>query len=214
MQKGGGRRLIVLGVILLILLIILLIPVGADACWDGEQRWVKLKIGPFKKTLLPGSGKKKPKKKPKAEPPAAQAEEKPKRKLKLAPDDIMELLEIALNVLRRFNYHLSINKLQLHYTAASADPYGAVLQFGRVNALLGALAGPLHTVFHIRNEDVRTELDFEATRPKIAARLVLVIQVWEILFIAVSEGVAGLKWYIKQKREARAEVGSAGKELV
>ena len=208
--------MIVLGIILVILLLILLIPVGADACWDGEQRYVKLKIGPIKKTLLPGSGKKKPKKqkKPAAEPSAAQTEEKPKRKLKLAPDDIMELLEIGMNILRRFNYHLSIERLWLRYTAASADPYSAVLQYGRVNALLGALAGPLHTVLRIRDEDVRTELDFEATRPKIAARLVLAIQVWEILYIAVCEGFAALKWYLEQKREARAVRGHAGKELV
>ena len=208
--------MIVLCVILLILLLILLIPVGADACWNGEQRWVKLKVGPFKKTILPGSGKKKPKKKPKAEAPAAQTDEKPKpkRRLKLDMDDLAELLKIALDALRRFNYHLSVDQLRLHYTAASADPYGAVLQYGRVNALLGALAGPAHRVFHIRNEDVRTELDFTAAQPRIAARLVLTIRIWEVLWIALWDGIAGLKWYSNQKREAHAAHGSAGKELV
>ena len=207
--------MIALYIILLVLLIILLIPVGLDACWDGAQRWVKLKIGPFRKTVLPGNGLKKKKKKPKQAAPAAPAEEtpKPKPKLKLAPDDLMELLKIGLNILRRFNYHMSIERLRLHYTAASSDPYGAVLQYGRVNALLGVLAGPLHTVFRILNEDVRTELDLEATRPRIAARLILGIQVWEILFILICEGFSALKWYINHKREARAEAGSAGKEL-
>ena len=193
--------MIVLYILLLVLLVILLIPVGVDACWDAEQRWVKLKIGPFRKTLLPGSGKKKTKK-------------KPKPKLKLGLDDLMELAEIGLSALRRFNYHLSVDRLHLRYTAASADPYGAVVQYGRVNALLGALSGPLHAVFHVRDEDVRTELDFEADRPCVAARLVLTIQVWEILYIAVREGIAGLKWYIEKKREARALAGDAGKELV
>ena len=69
-------------------------------------------------------------------------------------------------------------------------------------------------MFRILNEDVRTELDFKATRPKIAARLVLGIQVWEILLIAVSEGAAALKWYLREKREALAHRGGAGKELV
>ena len=205
--------MIALYIILLVLLIVLLIPVGVDACWDGEQRWVKLKIGPFRKTVLPGKGIKKRKKKPKQAAAAAQAEAKPKPKLKLAPDDVMELLKIGVNILRRFNYHMSIERLRLHYTAASSDPYGAVLQYGRVNALLGVLAGPLHTVFRILNEDVRTELDLEATRPRIAAWLILSIQVWEILFIFICEGISVLKWYINQKREARAEAGSAGKEL-
>lgn len=205
--------MIALYIILLVLLIILLIPVGLDACWDGEQRWVKLKIGPFRKTVLPGKGKKKRNKKPKQEAAAAQAEEKPKPKLKLTPDDVMELLKIGLDILRRFNYHMSIERLRLHYTAASSDPYGAVLQYGRVNALLGVLAGPLHTVFRILDEDVRTELDFEATRPRIAARLIFGIRVWAILFIVICGGISVLKWYLNHKREARAEAGSAGKEL-
>lgn len=206
--------MLVLGIILLVLLLVLLLPVGADGCWDGAERWVKLKIGPFRKTILPGSGRKKRKKKPKAEAQTAQTGQKPKPKLKLAPEDVMELLKIGMNILRHFNYHLSIDRLHLRYTAAAADPYGAVLQYGHVNALLGVLAGPLHTVFRIRDEDVCTELDFEATRPRVAARLVLVIQIWEILYIAICEGVAGLKWYLREKREARAEVGHAGKELV
>ena len=124
----------------------------------------------------------------------------------------MDLARIGLNVLKRFGYHLSIDRLMLHYTAASGDPYGAVLQYGRVNALLGTLAGPLHTVFRVVHEDVRTELDFEAEHPRIAARIVVTIQIWEILLIALSDGIAALKWYFKQKREARAESGSAGKE--
>ena len=205
--------MIALYIILLVLLIILLIPVGVDACWDGEQRWVKLKIGPFRKTVLPGKGIKKRKKKPKQETTAVQVEEKPKPKLKLSPDDVKELLRIGLKTLRRFNYHMSVERLRLHYTAASSDPYGAVLQYGRVNALLGVLAGPLHRVFRILNEDVRTELDLEATRPRIAVRLILGIQVWAILFVVICGGISVLKWYINHKREARAEAGSVGKEL-
>ena len=142
----------------------------------------------------------------------AQTGERPKRKRKLALDDLREIAQIALDMLRHIAYHLSVDRLMLHYTAASDDPYRAVLQYGRVNALLGSLAGPFHRVLRVVHEDVRTDLDFEATRPRIAARIVVTIQIWEILLIAFSDGIAALKWYSRKKREARAESGSAGKE--
>ena len=205
--------MIVLCVILLILLLILMIPVGVDACRDAEQRYVKLKIGPFGMTILPGGRKKKPKKeKPKPQAQPAQTGERPKRKRKLALDDLREIAQIALDMLRHIAYHLSVDRLMLHYTAASDDPYRAVLQYGRVNALLGSLAGPFHRVLRVVHEDVRTDLDFEATRPRIAARIVVTIQIWEILLIAFSDCIAAFKCYSRKKREARAESGSAGKE--
>ena len=204
-------------IVLLVLLLILAIPLGADAAYGPREAFLKLKIGPFRKTVLPGTGRKKPKQdkpqKPKTETPA---EEKPAgRKIKLTLEDFLELAEIALKALRRFNLHLSVDLLELDYTAASADPYGAVVQYGRVNAFLGAIAGPLHRTFLIRREDVRTGLDFEAAKPAVSARLVLSIQVWEILLIAVCAGASGLRWYLNKKRAARADaVGSAGKEPV
>jgi hypothetical protein len=204
--------LIVLCVILLILLLILMIPVGVDACWDSEQRYVRLRIGPIGKTILPGGGKKPKKEKPKPQAQPAPAGEEPRRKRKLTLDELKEIAEIALNMLRRICYHLRVDRLMLHYTAASDDPYGAVLQYGRVNALLGSLAGPLHRVLRVVHEDVRTDLDFEAAHPRIAVRIVVTIQIWEILLIALSDGIAALKWYSRQKREASAESDSAGKE--
>ncbi len=204
-------------IVLLVLLLILAIPIGADAAYGPQQKFLKLKIGPFRKTLLPGTGRKKPKqdkpKKPKTETPDG---EKPAgRKIKLTLEDVRELAEIALRALRRFKLYLSIDLLELDYTAASADPYGAVVQYGRVNAFLGAISGPLHRTFLIRREDVRTGLDFEAAKPVVSAHLILSIQIWEILVIAICAGASGIRWYLNKKRAATAaDAGSAGKETV
>ena len=205
-------------IVLLILLLILTFPVGADASYSPEASWRKLKLGPFRKTLLPKSGKEKPKKKkPKKEPDqqaqASSEEASKKKKLKLGFDDLLTLAEIALDTLRRFCAHLSIDELSFDWTAASSDPYAAVVQYGRVNAALGALSGPAHRVFHFRKEDVRTSLDFEAEKPVVSVHLVLSLQNWEILLIAICAGVAGLRWYHYKKRKERAAVESdAGKE--
>ena len=73
------------------------------------------------------------------EKPSEQKKEKKKKKLTL--DDILTLAEIGLDALRRFRMHLSVDRIMLHYTAAAADPYDAVQQYGKVNAALGVLAG-------------------------------------------------------------------------
>ena len=205
-------------IVLLILLLILIFPVGADAAYSREGSWLTLKLGPFRKTLLPGNGKEKPEKKKhkkenKKEAQTAPEEAPPKKKRKLRLDDLLTFAEIALDTLRRTCAHLSIDLFCLDWTAAAADPYAAVVQYGRVNAVLGALSGPAHRVFHFRKEDVRTSLDFEAEKPAISARLVLSLQIWEILLIAICAGIAGLRWYLNKKRTERAALESdAGKE--
>ena len=202
-------------IVALVLMLILMFPIGIDAAYSEKERFVKLKLGPFRRMLFPGTGKKKPKAAKKPKPKSeAQAEEAPKRKRKLTLDDILTLAKIALRALRRFRMHLCIDLLMLRWTAASDDPYRAVVQYGRVNAFLGALSGPIHKTFLILDEDVRTQLDFEHSRPALEGRLVMSIQIWEILLISICAGASGLKWYLGKKREQRAAVGCAGKEPV
>ena len=202
--------------VILVLLLILTFPVGIDAAYAPERYWLKLKLGPFRVTVMPGKGKKKPKKKaqPQPKPEEAATPKKKKRQLpKLGIDDVRTLAEIVLRAIRRFRTHLSVDKLYMDWTSAAADPYAAVVQYGRVNALLGALSGPVHRVFRIRREDVRTGLDLEAPKPIVDLQLVMSLQVWEILLIAVCAGASGIRWYCKKKRTERAAVNSgAGKE--
>ena len=110
---------------------------------------------------------------------------------------------------------LDVDLLQLDWTAAAADPYDAVIQYGSVNAMLGAISGPVHNVFSIHSEDIRTGLDLEATRPVISARVVASIQIWELLYIAICAGASAGWHYFRKKREQRsAGFGNAGKEPV
>ncbi len=190
-------------IVIVLLLLILAFPVGIDAAYDGDDRFLKLKLGPFRKTILPKDQKKKKKEKREEKPEQAQPEEK-KKKQSLTLDDILTLAEIGLDALRRFRIHLSVDRFRLYWTAAASDPYSAVQQYGRVNAALGALAAKAHAALKIRDEDIRTTLDLEAEHPTVRTRLVLSIQIWEILLIGLSAGFAGLRWFLKKKRDARA----------
>ena len=198
-------------IILALLVLILAFPVGVDAAYDPGAYFLKLKLGPFRLTLLP---RKKPgKKKEKPEKPnseeAPQEQPKKKEKMRFTLDDILTLAEIGLDAIRRFCRHLSIDRFLLYWTAAARDPYAAVLQYGRVNAILGTLSAKARSDWKVRNEDVQTSLDLEAAKPVIRTRLVMSIQIWEILLVGVCAGWAGARWIIRKKRNERNERAAA-----
>ena len=200
-------------IVIAVLLLILAFPVGVDAAYGPEARFLKLKLGPFRKTLLPAEKKEKKKKKKKPAEAKTEGEEgagkKKKKKLRLTLDDILTLAEIGLDALHAFRLHLSVDRVLLHWCAASRDPYDAVQQFGRVNAVLGVVGAKLRNVLKIRQSDVRTELDLTKERPEIDSRLILSIQIWEILLIGGCAGIAALRWKWKKKRTERAAAAAA-----
>lgn len=171
-----------------ILILILLLPVGVDGSSDFKGYELKLTLGPFRIKI-------------------------PESDMKLTFDDIMLLLKIILDDLKRFREHLVVELVRFRWTAASDDPYNAVVQYGRVNSVLGMLSVPLHRFLFVRNEDVRTEIDFSAARPHGEIQLVLTMQIWELLMVGICTKFPGTKWYLKKSREMRAEkAGSAEKE--
>jgi len=198
-------------IVIAVLLLILVFPVGIDAAYDGDERFLKLKLGPFRKTIIPGDKQKKKKKKDTSKPAEEETDGKREKKLRVTLDDILTLAEIGFDALHRFRVHLSVDRFRLYWTAAASDPYSAVLQYGRVNAALGVLTAKAHGALKVRDEDIRTTLDLEAEHPEIRARLILSIQIWEILLIGICAGFAGLRWILKKKRNERT-AAAADKE--
>lgn len=211
-------------IILVLLILFLILPVGADAAYDGAVFTLKAKAGPIKRQLLPkkekppdaeGEEEQKPKKekkqkeKKKKEKEQKEKEQEDKPKPKLTLDDIFELAGIALKALGRFRRSLSVDTFMLHLAAAAQDPYDAVLLFGRVNAGLSALSPLLHRALKIREEDIKTCVDTQPGDMFLEARVVVTIQIWEILYIAFSAGFAALRWLGKKKKETR-KLGKPG----
>ena len=195
-------------IVLVLLLLFLILPVGVDAAFAQSQFSLKLKLGLLRFRIIPGKeGKQRKEKKPKQPRPkkpkeqSGETEQKPK--LKLNKDDIFTLLGIVFRMLNRFRKHLSIDLLRLHWTAGAEDPYDAVIQYGGLNAGLNTLYPLAHSVLHIQEEDLGTDLSYELTKPEIDARVVATLQIWEILLIGICAGAAVLRWYWKKRRNAR-----------
>lgn len=195
--------MLALCIILAVLLLIFILPVGADAAYIGAAVLLKIKIGPFRLQILPKKEKKEKAKKEKKPKAAEGHEQKPKPKLKLTLDDILKLAKLGLKALSRFRKSLSIDVFLLHMVCAAKDPYGAVMQFGCLNAGLGALSPLLHKALKIRSEEIRIAVDMEPGPPVIEARLVATLQIWEILYIGICAGFAFLRWYLRRRKQAK-----------
>ena len=201
-------------IVVVLLLLILLLPVGADLAFSQEILTIKLKAGPLRWKLFPSEAKK-----PSESAPEAQDKEKKKNdkaksgfQLKIGKDDLSVLLKILFRALRRFGRCLSVDLLRLHWTAAADDPYDAVLQFGALNAGFGAMLPLAETVLKIREREISTDVDFEAHKPRIDARVIATLQVWEIIFIAVCAGAAAAAWYLRKRKQARTAAKTAAKK--
>lgn len=190
-------------IVLVLLLLFLILPVGVDAAFVRSQLTLKCKIGPLRLQLLPGKPGKQRKERPRKARPEKQKKPKAEAKLKLTKEDIFALLRIFFRALKRFRAHLSIDLLRLHWTAGAADPYDAVIQYGALNAGLHTLYPLAHAALHIREEDLRTDLSYELTKPELEARVVATLQIWEIGLIGICTGAAALRWYCNKRRTAR-----------
>lgn len=201
--------MIALVIILLVLAALLLLPVGADALYDGTVR-VSVKIGPFHLTVL-DSGKKRKKGPKKAKQPKEKEEKKPRpeeAEEKKKPPDlkfILDLVKLGVRALGRFRRKLSVDFFALHYTAAASDPYAAAMQYGALSVAFATVLEWIKGAFTIAEEDTSLDVDFEAKSPKIFARLILTIQIWQIFYIALAFGAEFLKLWLKRRRDRRAK---------
>ena len=68
------------------------------------------------------------------------------------------------------------------------------------------------SVLKIREREISTEVDFEAQKPRIDARVIATLHIWEILFIAICAGTAAAVWYLRKRKQARAEAKTVSKK--
>lgn len=216
--------MIALAVILAVVVLLLILPVGGDVSFIDYAFSLSVKAGPFKIGLLPkkeksegeGSGKKPKKEKKKkddAQPEKgeAEAEKEKKPKQKLTFEDILGIIKLALDALGRFRRSLSIDVLMLHLTTAGPDPYSAVMNYGYFNAAIGAILPGLHRAFKVKKEDIASQVDFDADKLKVDARLVLTIRIGEILLIVFCAAFAFVKWFLHRRRRIKREAKAAQK---
>ena len=202
--------MLVLFIVIAVFALFLILPVGMDFLYSGGKTVLKAKLGPLRIALLPHKqGKRTAKKKTagksagdkKQTGHAMKAKQEAFPKLRLR--EIMELARIALQALAAIRKNLSIDLLRLHICCGAEDPYDAVMRYGYLNAGLGVLAPPFHALCKVREEDVRTFVDFTDGRTKVEAQLIVSLQIWEILMIGGSAGWAVFRWYRNRRKNNR-----------
>ena len=204
-------------IIIAFLLVLNLIPLGIDGGYEASEVFLSLKAGPFRVLrILPAKPlseeekllrqQKKAEKQAKKDAKKAQEEETagPKPKSKLSKDLIMALISMGLHALKRLRHRLSIDLLKLHFVSGG-DPYSAAMNYGYVSAAFGTVLPLLDSAFNIGERDVKVSVDFDSGRTSIDARLILTIQLWEIIYIAAAFAAEFIRYKINDRRKTAAE---------
>ena len=224
---------IILAVLAVLILLVFFLPYGVDVGYADEVLRVGIKAGPIRVWLLP----KKPlteKQKQKAEAKKAKKEKrraakaakkaaatkdkeindavtvKPKPKLDF--DTIVALLRMGSHAIRRFFRSFTVNFFQLHYTVACRDPYDTAIQYGMACAAAEALPALAGKKIRVLRRDIEIGADYTSEEPVIAVHIVLSLQLFRLVHLAVALGVEFLKWKINSRREEPAAATNERKD--
>ena len=204
-------------IVLAILMIAAVLPIGVDGRWQENAALVFLKLGLLRLQLFPwkqkeqadGQNRAKQQKKPKKQKKRRRAA---KPQPALTRSDYLSLAKLLLRTLQRFRRRLSVDLLQLHYTAASGDPYDTVMQYSRFCATLEAGFPLAKQVLHIKKQDIILNLSFETEQPIVNARLELTLRVWELCWISLRMLVELLRWRKQRQTAAAHRIPAAEKQ--
>lgn len=207
----------VLIIIIAFLLVLNLIPLGIDGGYEASELFLSLKAGPFRVLrILPAKPlseekkllrqQKKAKKQAKKNAKKGQAEENAAPKPRRRPDKAlsMALISMGLHALKRLRHRMSIDLLKLHFVSGG-DPYSAAMNYGYASAAFGIVLPLLDSAFNIGERDVSVSVDFDTGQASIDVRLILTIQLWEIIYIAAAFAVEFIRYKINDRRKAAAE---------
>lgn len=200
--------IVILCVVCLILCVLLFTPIRVRAAYDqgAVSAWVR--FGPAQLPVYPrekteGKPERKKKGKPQEE---AGTEEKKKRKRKINREQLLYTMEklppVLGRALRRVGRRVRIDPLKVHVLVAGSDPADTAVLYGKLEAALAAALPVLHRKIHIRGQDIRLFLDFQAERMDCIADVGLSIRLWDLLVMAVCAGASAVKWLIGFKRLA------------
>ena len=185
---------------LVIITLFLISNVGVDFSFDGESMTMELAAKALGLTIkIPLDSKKKRVKRPKPEPKKPTDETPAPKKEKEKPDwdFIFMIIENGIEALKRVRRSLAIDLLILHFKAATPDAARTALLYGRVNAILGALFPIIDSGLNVREREIETSVDFTAEKSTVYLRVVIVFQIWELLYIGGGFAMALLKYKLR-----------------
>ena len=199
--------MIALIILAALILLIFFVPYGVDAAYLGGEFTLRIKAGFLRFTLFPK--KEKPKTEAqllreeqrkakraakKAAKEAAAAATPPKAKKKPDIHFLLALAQMGLRAVKRLFRSFSIDVFMLHYVVATKDPCDTATQYSWLGAAFHAIAAAADKRIRVKKSDVWLDADFVEETPQIEARLVLSLQLYKVVALAVAFGIEYLKW--------------------
>lgn len=168
------KVLIILALVAAVLVLISLIRLGVQVIYVPSGLTVKVKVGPVRVTVLPHK-----KKRPKPEK---------KEKGKLEADMLTQIrraLPLIAEAAGRLRRKVRLDRIYLDVTAAAPDPASAALAFGGVNAAIGMIWPLVEQNFNVVDRRIRTQVDFDASRPAASLDAAATLTIGQALALAV-----------------------------
>ena len=165
-------------IILAVIVLLLLLPVGVHAVYSKDGFTADLLIGPFPMRVFPP-------KPGKAEEKNEKEKKEPEEKKTGSVRELFQLVNIFIKMLPKIIKKVRINRLEVFYVSADADPYSAALRFGMAESSIGILTPILENHFKIGKLNLQSSVDFNLSEPEIYADGVTTASVGSVLFLGV-----------------------------
>ena len=195
------RWIVILGAAALSLTLIGLIPLGIDASWTGGELALAARIWLFSLKLGKNPKREKPRKPRRKADKRTDAENSSQKKKRLSMPLIRILSENGLRVLSRIVSCGRTELLRIHFTSAFKDPALTATAYGlagtAMEGLLAAGGG------RIRRADLRADVDFDGTTPRVVARIRMTVRVGRLFGAGMSFGFRFLRDYLQLKKEEK-----------
>jgi len=191
-------------VLIALALLISLVRVGATVDYDFTGLKVRARVGQIKITVFPMKKKDKPIKQKKQKKKPEHAVEQPQQKggnLTL----VKKFLPLAVEAAGRFKKKIRIDRIELHLVWGASDPAAAAMGYGWANAALGMLWPLIEHNFNVRDRQLRTSVDYNATNPVITIRAAISLTIGQGLVLGAVLGWKVLILFRRHKKEQKLE---------
>lgn len=187
------------GIVLAVLLLLGCLPLGMSVIYDASGFIADLMVGPVKKRLYPGAGKKKADTKKPAEETESKTNGQPKDEKKQGGSlkDFLPLLQVAKDFLGGFRRKLRVKRLEFLLVMAGDDPCDLAINYGKAWAAAGNIMPQLERFLVIRKRDVQVCCDFTADVTTVYLRADVTITFGRLLGLLMKYGIRACKEYFQ-----------------
>ncbi len=203
------KALIVILCVLFVLWLLGRIRVGAAVRYSAEGLFLAFKAGLLRLPLLPrkkGKTQKAAKeKRPDKKKPKKAGDTKPERNGKDTLKLAMRFIPLLGEAAGRLRRKIRIDHLTLHVIWAASDPASAAMGYGAGNAVLGILWPPVEHNFHVKQHDLRVDVDFDREKPVLETDAQITLTIGQIVSLALILGVKAFNIFLGYRREKNEE---------